>query len=49
MNIIDTKNLTKTYGNSRGISNVNLQIREGEIFGFVGPNGAGKSTTIRTL
>lgn len=49
MNIIDTKNLTKTYGNSRGITNVNLQIREGEIFGFVGPNGAGKSTTIRTL
>ncbi|MGL5086249.1 MAG: ABC transporter ATP-binding protein [Clostridium sp.] len=49
MNIIDTKNLTKTYGNSRGISDVNLQIREGEIFGFVGPNGAGKSTTIRTL
>lgn len=49
MNIIDTKNLTKTYGSSRGISDVNLQIREGEIFGFVGPNGAGKSTTIRTL
>jgi ABC-2 type transport system ATP-binding protein len=49
MNIIETNNLTKSYGESRGIINVNLQVKEGEIFGFVGPNGAGKSTTIRTL
>jgi len=47
--IIETKNLTKSYGNSRGIIDVNLTIYEGEIFGFIGPNGAGKSTTIRTL
>lgn len=47
--IIETKNLTKNYGKQRGIENINLQIEEGEIFGFIGPNGAGKSTTIRTL
>ncbi len=49
MNIIETNNLTKSYGKSRGIVEVNLQVKDGEIFGFVGPNGAGKSTTIRTL
>ncbi len=47
--VIDTKNLTKYYGKSRGIIDVNLSVDEGEIFGFIGPNGAGKSTTIRTL
>lgn len=47
--IIDITNLSKSYGRSRGIENVNLQIGEGEIFGFIGPNGAGKSTTIRIL
>ena len=49
MNIIEIKNLTKSYGKNRGIDNVNLTINEGEIFGFIGPNGAGKSTTIKTL
>lgn len=49
MNVIEIKNLTKNYGNARGIIDVNLNIEEGEIFGFIGPNGAGKSTTIRTL
>lgn len=49
MNIISTHNLTKYYGKSRGIIDLNLDIPEGEIFGFIGPNGAGKSTTIRTL
>lgn len=49
MKIIETKNLTKFYGQSRGIMDVNLEVNEGEIFGFIGPNGAGKSTTIRTL
>ena len=48
-NIIDIKHLTKMYGHSPGIKDVNLEIHEGEIFGFIGPNGAGKSTTIRTL
>jgi ABC-2 type transport system ATP-binding protein len=49
MNVIELKNLTKTYGASRGISNISFNVEEGEIFGFIGPNGAGKSTTIRTL
>lgn len=49
MNIISAENLTKFYGKSRGIVDVNLAVGEGDIFGFIGPNGAGKSTTIRTL
>jgi ABC-2 type transport system ATP-binding protein len=47
--IIETTGLTKFYGKERGIEQVNLEISEGEIFGFIGPNGAGKSTTIRIL
>jgi len=49
MSVIQTNNLTKYYGKSKGIEDVNLSVEEGEIFGFIGPNGAGKSTTIRTL
>ncbi len=49
MAIVETENLTKYYGKSRGILEVTLSIQEGEFFGFIGPNGAGKSTTIRTL
>jgi ABC-2 type transport system ATP-binding protein len=47
--IIDIRDLSKFYGKTRGIEHVNLEIHEGEIFGFIGPNGAGKSTTIRIL
>lgn len=49
MNAIETFHLTKYYGKNRGIDNLNLSVKEGEIYGFIGPNGAGKSTTIRTL
>lgn len=49
MNVVEIKNLTKDYRKSRGVIDVNLNIEEGEVFGFIGPNGAGKSTTIRTL
>lgn len=49
MNIIELNNLTKFYGKAKGIEDVSLEVKEGEIFGFIGPNGAGKSTTIRTL
>lgn len=49
MNAIKTSNLTKHYGNNRGIIDLNLTVKKGEFFGFIGPNGAGKSTTIRTL
>jgi ABC-2 type transport system ATP-binding protein len=47
--MIDITDLSKTYGKARGIDHINLEIKEGEIFGFIGPNGAGKSTTIRIL
>jgi len=49
MALIETRQLGRSYGTRRGISNVNLNIQEGQIFGFVGPNGAGKTTTIRIL
>lgn len=49
MNIIEVKNLTKSYGKARGIIDISFDVKEDEIFGFIGPNGAGKSTTIRTL
>ena len=49
MTVIKTEKLTKYYGKSRGIIDVDLEVKEGEIFGFIGPNGAGKSTTIRLL
>jgi ABC-2 type transport system ATP-binding protein len=47
--IIQTEQLTKSYGVHRGIVEVDLAVNEGEAFGFLGPNGAGKTTTIRTL
>ena len=49
MNAIETVKLTKTYGKSRGINELDLKVAKGDFFGFIGPNGAGKSTTIRTL
>lgn len=49
MDVIKTTKLTKYYGKSRGIDNLDLIVKKGEFFGFIGPNGAGKSTTIRTL
>lgn len=49
MDAIKIENLTKYYGNARGIEQVCLTVEAGEFFGFIGPNGAGKSTTIRTL
>jgi ABC-2 type transport system ATP-binding protein len=47
--IIQTDKLTKSYGPHRGIVEVDLEVLEGEAFGFLGPNGAGKTTMIRTL
>jgi len=46
---IETTGLTVYYGRHRGILDVNLQVQQGEIFGFLGPNGAGKTTTQRVL
>jgi ABC-2 type transport system ATP-binding protein len=47
--VVALDHLTKSYGTSRGIIDVSLDVQEGEIFGFLGPNGAGKTTTIRTM
>lgn len=46
---ITASGLTKYYGDAPGIIDLDLDIAEGEVFGFLGPNGSGKSTTIRTL
>jgi len=48
-NVIEIKNLTKSYGKSRGVIDINMSVECGDFFGFIGPNGAGKSTTIRTM
>lgn len=49
MDAVRTEALTKYYGRTRGIEQVDITVRQGDFFGFIGPNGAGKSTTIRTL
>ena len=46
---IITEGLTKDYGRGRGLFDLDLEVEEGEVFGYLGPNGAGKSTTIRLL
>jgi ABC-2 type transport system ATP-binding protein len=46
---IQTDRLTKFYGSERGVEDLDLEVRMGEVFGFLGPNGAGKTTTIRLL
>lgn len=48
-NAIEIRNLTKSYGRQRGVREVSLCVKEGDMFGFLGPNGAGKSTTIRSM
>lgn len=47
--VLEVKKLKKYYGKIRGVEDVSLSIKKGEIYGFIGPNGAGKSTTIRTI
>lgn len=49
MNAIETHGLTKDYGNIVAVKDLNLNVREGIVYGFLGPNGAGKSTTINML
>jgi len=48
-NAIILSSLTKSYGKARGIIDLDLEVRVGEVFGFLGPNGAGKTTAIRTI
>ena len=47
--MIEVENLSKTYGESRGVRDVSFKVGKGEIVGFLGPNGAGKTTTMRIL
>lgn len=47
--IVETHNLSKTYGGSHSVNKVNLKVHAGQIFGFLGPNGAGKTTTLKML
>lgn len=49
MNVIEISNLTKDYGDRKGVFNINFAVKKGEVLGFLGPNGAGKTTTIRHL
>jgi len=49
MAIVSVQNLTKRFGKFTALNGVNLEVKEGEVYGFIGPNGAGKSTTIRVL
>ncbi|MCA9054550.1 MAG: ABC transporter ATP-binding protein, partial [Planctomycetaceae bacterium] len=47
--MIETRRLTKRYGNLVAANEITLSLKEGDVFGFIGPNGAGKSSTIRVL
>lgn len=47
--VIKTQNLTKDYGNGHGIFDISIEVKKGEVFGFIGTNGSGKTTTIRNL
>lgn len=49
MKAVEIKELTKRYGNARGVDTLSFDIEEGEVFGYLGPNGSGKTTTIRCL
>ena len=49
MSVIEIKDLTKDYGSNQGIFDINLNIEQGEMIGFVGTNGSGKTTTIRNI
>lgn len=47
--IIKTSDLTKDYGKSRGVFDIDIEVHKGEVFGFIGTNGSGKTTTIRNM
>ena len=47
--IVQVKDLTKKYGSLTAVDHLNMEVKEGEVFGLLGPNGSGKSTTIHCL
>lgn len=47
--VIETKNLTKKYGSSTVVDNINLHVPKGKIYGLLGRNGAGKTTTMKMM
>jgi len=47
--VIETRNLTKRYGNLIAVNNINMTLGQGDVFGFIGPNGSGKTTTMRMI
>lgn len=49
LQVIETRNLTKRYGNLIAVNNINLNLGPGDVFGFIGPNGSGKTTTMRMI
>lgn len=48
-NVVEIRDLIKSYGKARGVNKINITVQKGDFYGFIGPNGAGKSTTIRSM
>src|SRR5690625_1435987 len=49
MSVLEMKQVTKRFGNFQALKGLDIQMGEGEVYGFIGPNGAGKSTAIRMM
>ena len=47
--MLEIKNVSKSYGSKKVLDNINLKVKEGQIFGFIGENGAGKTTLIKSI